>query len=280
MIFLSDNSGISKEVTVKKVMFAFIISAFLISCAQKDKLVKKEPIEDMGNIITVDSTTLLSMAQDHYNKEEYTQCGDLLETILDREPENYKARLLKGRLLTSLGDYESALSLLHGLEKEYPRKYDVHYYLGRVYEAQKFNTAALKYYMNSYELGNTNSYLVEKIAILFMREQKFSEAISFFHNYLVRHDKHHYIRYQLAMAYFYTNNYNYAIDQLKLLQRYDAGYSLSYYGLGYIYFEIYERSQNPSYKRLSHENLKHYLTLEPGEGYYSRRARSMMSRLE
>ena len=27
----------------------------------------------MGNIITVDSMTLLSMAQDHYNKEEYTQ---------------------------------------------------------------------------------------------------------------------------------------------------------------------------------------------------------------
>ena len=234
----------------------------------------------MGNIITVDTMTLLSMARDHYNKEEYTQCSDLLETILDREPDNYKARILKGRLLTSLGDYDSALSLLHGIEKQYPRKYDVHYYLGRVYEVQKFNSAALKYYLNSYELGNTSSYLVEKIAILYMREQKFSEAISFFHNYLVRHDQHHYIRYQLAMAYFYTNNYNNAVDQLKLLQRYDAGYSLSYYGLGYIYFEIYDRSKNPSYKRLSLDNLKQYLTLEPGDGYYSRRARSMISRLE
>jgi len=280
VIFLSDNSGISKEVSVRKLIIALLISSFLYSCAHKDKLVKKEPIEDMGNIITVDTMTLLSMAQDHYNKEEYTQCSDLLETILDREPDNYKARILKGRLLTSLGDYDSALSLLHGIEKQYPRKYDVHYYLGRVYELQKFNSAALKYYLNSYELGNTSSYLVEKIAILYMREQKFSEAISFFHNYLVRHDQHHYIRYQLAMAYFYTNNYNNAVDQLKLLQRYDAGYSLSYYGLGYIYFEIYDRSKNPSYKRLSLDNLKHYLTLEPGDGYYSRRARSMISRLE
>jgi len=265
---------------VRKLTFVLLISTILFSCAQRDNLVKKEPVEDMGNIITVDSMTLLSMAQDHYNKEEYTQCGDLLETILEREPDNYKARLLKGRLLTSLGDYDSALSLLHSLEKQYPRKYDVHYYLGRIYELQKFNSAALKYYLNSYELGNTSSYLVEKIAILYMREQKFSEAISFFHNYLVRHDRHHYIRYQLAMAYFYTNNYNNAVDQLKLLQRYDAGYSLSYYGLGYIYFEIYDRSKNPSYKRLSLENLKQYLTLEPGDGYYSRRARSMISRLE
>jgi len=265
---------------VRKVVLIIFVSTFLLSCTQRDKLVKKTPIEDMGNIITVDTTTLLSMALDHYKKKEYTQCGDLLDTILEREPGNYKARLLRGRLLTSLEDYESALSILHGLEKEYPRKYDVHYYLGRIYELQKFNSAALKYYMNSYELGNTSSYLVEKIAILYMREQKFSEALSFFHKYLVRHAKHHYIRYQLAMAYFYTNNYNNAIDQLKLLQRYDSGYSLSYYGLGYIYFEIYNRSKNPSYKRLSLENLKHYLTLEPGEGYYSRRARSMISRLE
>lgn len=265
---------------MKQLVIPFALALFLFSCAQKDRTIVKEPVQDMNDIITVSTETLFSMAEDHYNKEEYSQCEDLLETILERESSHYPSLLLKGRLHISLSQYNEALSLLHQLEKTYPRHYDVHYYLGRAYELQKYNSAALKYYKNSYDLGNTSRFLAEKIANLYMREQNFSAAISYFHNYLVKRDQHHYIRYQLAMAYFYTNNYNNAIDQLKLLQRYDSNYALSYYGLGYIYFEIYQRSKNSGYKNLAKENLNHYLKAVPGEGYYSRRARNMLSRLE
>ena len=163
--------------------------------------------------------------------------------------------------------------------KSFDHKYSLHYYTGRAYELQNFYSEALSHYRTSYDLGNDNKYIVTKITDLYMRSQKYGEGITFFHNYLVRHETNHYVRYNLALSYFYTNNYNYAIDQLKLIKRYDPQYALAYYGTGFIYYNFFKRTASSSYKSEAIENLRHFLTMK-SSSYYTGKARSMLYELE
>ena len=264
---------------MKKIFLVLLTTLVMLSCTHKNNVIDTPVPEDINDLRTVETATLISLAEDHFSKKEYPQCGELLQAVLKREPGNYKAGLLKGRLLTALSEYDEAIQIFKGLLRSFSHKYELHYYMGRTYELRQLYSQALARHLKSYELGNNNKFIAEKITDLYMRNQKYSDSITFFHDYLADHPDNNYIRYNLAMSYFYTNNYNNAVDQLKLIKRYDPEYSLAYYGAGFVYYNIFKRSKSDSHRNESVSNLKHYLEAEKNDSYHLSRARRMLNEL-
>lgn len=259
---------------MKKVI-VIIIVGMLLSCTTQRKKIKKKKEDPLSKI---KSEKLVSLASDSINRKKYKEAKKYIKVLENRDNVDFSTEMLKGRYNYTQGKYKKSKSIFRNLYKNYPKNKNVNFYLGLTYYKQNIDNMALKFLYSAYRLGYRSKYLKNTLTKLFMREAKYSQAISFFRNVLDKNRKNAYIRYNLAMAYYYSRSSQDAIDQLKLLKHYSPKYELAYYGLGFIYYNLYR--QNNSYKYDAKRYLKKYLSMEDSRGYLKKKARRFLNNIK
>lgn len=260
---------------MKRFITTIIILFLIFGCAQKKTNVKKETKVDKFQ--NVENETLVSLSKDSLKKKKLKEAKEYLSELKEREVNNYDSEILWGRYYYAKNNYKKSKEIFKNLYTKYPRNSLVNYYMGLINEAEKYYGDAVTYFLNAYNYGYKTKSLVLKITDILMREGEYPRAIKFFHNYLDKYKKTPYIRYNLAMAYYYSGKAQDGIDQLKLSSYYNKNYPLTYYGLGYIYYNL--AKNNSSYNYDARRYLNKFLKLENNRNYLIKRAKKYLKNL-
>ncbi len=260
---------------MKNIIIFIVTIFFIFSCGISKKEIKKEK-PSKNKFKNVETKTLISLTRDSLNKKHPDKAKKYLKELDNRNINSFESKLLKGRYFYLKGNYSSSKNILRNLYNKYPNNKYINYYLGLNYDAQKFFSSAVNYYLNAYRNGYSSRYLLTRLTKLLMKEGDYPQAIKFFHSYLSDHDNS-YIRYNLAMAYYYSGKSRDAIDQLKLLTYRDSDYPLTYYGLGFIYYNL--AKNNEYYKSDAKKFLKKFISSSSNRKALKKKAKEYLSKL-
>jgi len=260
---------------MRKFITSIILIFLIISCTQQKTNVKKETKVDKFQ--NVENETLVSLSKDSLKKKKLKEAKEYLSELKEREVNNYDSEILWGRYYYAKNNYNKSKEIFKNLYTKYPRNSLVNYYMGLINNDQKFYSAAVRYFLKAYRNGYRSRSLILKLTDILMREGNYPRAISFFHDHLKNNKKDPYIRYNLAMAYYYSGKTQDGIDQLKLSSYYNKNYPLTYYGLGYIYYNL--AKNNSSYKYDARRYLNKFLKLENNRNYLIKRAKKYLKNL-
>jgi tetratricopeptide (TPR) repeat protein len=102
-----------------------------------------------GLEIDHDENLLLSLASVLEEQEEYEDSLDIIEGVLEKNPENYDARIHKGYVLGLLEEYEDAYIILESLSHDFPDKSDVWWNLGWIESSRGNQKEAIEAYLRA-----------------------------------------------------------------------------------------------------------------------------------
>ncbi|TYB30707.1 MAG: tetratricopeptide repeat protein [Candidatus Mcinerneyibacterium aminivorans] len=267
------NYLIFKGGLMKKVTAILLIVLIIFGCAKTREEIKEKKETRFSN---VETETLISLTRDSLNKEKHKEAKKYLKELDSRNVQTFETKILKSRYFYLKGNHSSSKKILRELYNKYPNNKYVNYYMGLNYDSEKFFSSAVNYYLSAYNNGYRSNYLITRLTTLLMQEGDFSQAINFFHSHLSNH-KNSYMRYNLGMAYYYSGKSRDAIDQLKLLTYRNPDYHLTYYGLGYIYYNL--SKNNNYYKSDARKYLKKFINSNSNRKSLKKKAKKYLSSL-
>lgn len=121
---------------------------------------------------------LIALAELSGREKKYDEAFRWLNKLMTRDPDNYEALLMRGRLATAQGDPATAVSEYERLVKTYPKDSTANYFLGMAY-ASANDTAKAISSLNQAVLLTTNKFADATMALAQLRLSKgdFNTAI-------------------------------------------------------------------------------------------------------
>lgn len=262
-------------------MVIVMVLAILAACGPADKNIKdSSTVASLNDLDTLDIPTLQSLAEDELKHKNYAKAHEYNDAALQRETDNLKSKLLKGRIFTDSGAYTDAENYWLALTQEMPGNATVAYYTGQLYERTGKKATALKYYRRSYDLGNTSAHLVNILSDTYMRERKYQDAINFFQYYLTKNAADTMIRFNLGQCYLFIGQTSNAIVQFEYLTVKFPAFSLGHYGMGFAYHGIAMRTTLAKDKSRAIAFFEKFLSMEKSRTFYINKAKQMIAELK
>lgn len=158
----------------------------------------------------------LQKAFDHFKKGEIVAAKDLLNKVLEYEPQNFDALFGLGVIEGLHGNYDDALIFFYKAKSKYPQNQDLIFNIAKTQSELKNHEIAIKEYNYLISINKTNLAAWLNMGLSFYAINKIDKALGCFINTLSLNPKLFEAHLNLSMLFCKTNLYEKAIHHGKI----------------------------------------------------------------
>ena len=172
----------------------------------------------------------------HYDRDNYGQAIQYLETAMKQDPKNAEAPYLIARSYADMNNFKLAIPFFQKAIELEPNKPEWLYELGLICYGMHDDKNALKYIQMAGDNGyrKDNDYL-ENLGIAYLNAGNLEEGLKIMKEILVRKPSDMNILNMVAEAYYYSGKYNDAINYWDQVLTYDKTNAQALYMIGMSY---------------------------------------------
>jgi len=157
----------------------------------------------------------LALADIYYKNEEYELCLEHASRVSAREPENFRAYMLKGNVLLAQGKYNIAMANFINARQLHPKAFAPLYYMAMTAEKSNQLNKAIKLYSNLMENHPNIADVALRYARLLIKAGKIGEKKHIFEKAIKNAPKSGYLYHILGEVYISLDNTSKAMDCFK-----------------------------------------------------------------
>ncbi len=161
------------------------------------------------------------LASIHIQQQQHRRAVEQYRTIIAYDPENGQILLRLGALLSQLGDYDEARSILGRLLELDQERYLARLYLARLAGRQDDDETAVRHYQAALQL-NWSADLAYELADVYQKERRYQEAIDILRTVLADNEADEQARLGIVQAMLAQEREEEAIAELGLARQFSS----------------------------------------------------------